>query len=234
MKKGKTIWGLGLVIAGLLLFVDLLGLLPSRINWMTMTMSALVAAGAIVNLLSKKYANAIMLVTVGVIINRESLGIDGNIWLILFIGALLSIGVSLLLKDHSVIIRMGDGEHFTMGEGQKFKYAEADGTIQITSVFGSNSRSIRTDNLRYIKVESVMGSLDLYLNEAVILNEATIKIDNVFSKTRIYVNKDVDVVSSLSSVFGGVSEINPHGSGDGPVLRISGDNVFAGIEIIYI
>ena len=79
-----------------------------------------------------------------------------------------------------------------------------------------------------------MGSLDLYLNEAVILNEATIKIDNVFSKTRIYVNKDVDVVSSLSSVFGGVSEINPHGRGDSPVLRISGDNVFAGIEIIYI
>ena len=116
MKKGKTIWGLGLVIAGLLLFGDLLGLLPSGINWMTMTMSALVAAGAIVNLLSRKYANAIMLITLGVIINRESLGIDGNIWLILFIGALLSIGVSLLLKDHSVIIRMEDGEHFTMGK----------------------------------------------------------------------------------------------------------------------
>ena len=234
MKKGKMIWGLGLIIAGLLLFGDLLGVLPSDINWFEMTITALLVVGALVNLVSRKYSNTIMLLTIVVIVNRELLSIEGNIWIILFIGILLSIGVSLVFKDHSVIIRMDNGEKFTMAEGQKFKYAEAEGTIHITSVFGSNSRSVRTDNLRFIKVESVMGSLDLYLNEAIIINEASIKIDNVFSKTRIYVNKDVNVVSSLSSVFGGVSESNPNGRGNGPLLRISGDNVFAGIEIIYI
>ena len=230
MKKkiswSRIVWGLSLIIASGLIIAELLGYLPKNLSWYRITVSSLLGGSALVSLLKKQFANSIFALTFIVIVNKSVLEISASIWMILLVGTLLAIGTSLLLNDKSIVIH-GDIDEMDSHT------SSSQGVHHITSVFGSHIRTIRHELVSYIKVESVFSTLDIMLDKASITSGATIEIDNVFSKTRIYVQSDVQVVTSTQNVFARVHNFG-FGKSEGNVLYIKGDNVFGKIEIIHV
>lgn len=231
MKKGRFIWGMGLIAASGFMMADLMGYLPSDVNGFKVTITFVLVLSAIYSVLKFKIAGAVMPLAFALIINRSYFGIEGNAWMILVIGGLLTAGLGILFDKPSVTI---NGKPYRKGEEFYEERVTGKGSMSISSVFGSRTKKVVQDDFRYLKVDCVFGSMDLYLNNSTITDRATVEIDNVFASTRIYVSRDVSVFSNIDSVFGGVKDHNNDLNSQGPQLYLEGDCVFGGIEIIYI
>ena len=233
MKKENLFWGLFLIAAAILILATQLGFLPS-ISVVKVFLTMLFGVWL--------FSSVVKLEIPGVFFSLAFLGILYDVelgitaitpWTILFVAALLSIGVSLLWhpkkKMKKTSHREIDGKDFVV-------YDEEDGNqFDFSSSFAGSIKYVNSDNFESANIEAKFAGMKVYFDNAIIQNgHATVHLDVAFAGVELYVPKEWRVENLMNSSFGGVEEKNRSVGENGPLLTLRGSVSLGGVTILYV
>lgn len=216
MKKNNIIWGLILIILGLLIGLNKLDIINFNLffnGWW----SLFIIIPCFIGLFSSndKLGNLIGLIIGTLLLLGSNDIIDYNmIWSLLFPIILVMIGISILLKNSSIPKKINTNdniEYFSAFSGQK---------IKIDNEFsGSN-------------INAIFGGVTLDLVDAKINKDIVINACSVFGGIDIIVNNNVNVVIKSNSLFGGCSDKRKNITKDNKyTIYINCSCLFGGVDI---
>ena len=236
-----SLFALTLIVAGALLFLDNLGLLPIqdiRAYWPIW----IVIWG--VHILDRRRSRmgsiwAFALIAWGILLilgNLHILHVSGSVfWPVM----LIAIGMSMLLSPTQfqdwpdyLRIRM---QHLRPSNPRERFFGNK---LHESLVFGALNRRVETQQFEGGKVEAVFGSIELDLSGASISSPdrlAALEVNAVFGGIEITVPRTWKVVMKNAAVFGGCEDKTfpprPEPGFEPATLVVTGSAVFGGIEI---
>lgn len=225
MKIKNILLGLGLTVLGVIFGLNALGI--TRIDvffdgWWTLFIIIPCAMGLFQgrdrtgNLIGLAIGGALLLSCQGILSFRLILKL-------VFPAILVITGVSMVLKgvfgdraarqfisDHKG--NTGSGEYWATFSGQKLNFSG--------------------DRFRGAKLTAVFGGIDLDLTGAIVEEDVLIDATAIFGGIDIHVPAHYRVKLQSGSIFGGVSEENPHNGGENAItVYVDGSCVFGGVSI---
>lgn len=248
-QKGKVLAGLFIVIIGLLLLLDNVGLnLP---NWLWHWSNILIVIGLFVGV-KHNFRNSgwFVMVLIGSFFTlREAFGEEINFGKIIFPGMLVVLGLFILFKPKGNFKHKAKWKNFN--EPEPFTpYTEADGTetssstaqkktnsndyIDSVNVFGGSHQTIYSKNFKGGEITAVFGGCDLNLTQADFDGEVSIDVTAIFGGTKIIIPPGWEVKSEVTAIFGGLDDkrsIQPITDGKQRLLIIKGIALFGGVDI---
>ncbi|HEM5069927.1 TPA: hypothetical protein U1212_000512 [Streptococcus suis] len=216
MKK----YGLGialLVLAGLVLFRDSLGLHLALPFWTTVWFVLTFVTGfhRLVKLdwLASIFCFGLAFIAVNSVYDWVKFGT----WNMVLSLVLLCLGLKLIFKPKKRRLAHGVGTGVIGDKGRE-------------TAFGSSTRYIHDDNFLHDSVDVAFGSSTIYFDQAVILGDkADFHIDAAFSNITLYLPADWQAVVELDSAM---STTNNYATGMGEkMLHITGDMAFSTLTI---
>jgi predicted membrane protein len=232
-NNSASIPALLLIAAGVLLFLDNLGILPFA-NIRAYWPMAIAVFGAL-QVSHARSACAMVwpwtMIALGILLTLGNLNIIhadwGNIWPIFLIAA----GVSMLLKRTT---------WFAWPSSWNLSSARADRTrnLDANAVFGSVNRRIDSPDFKRADLNVVFGELKVDLRGATIAppnKEAVIETNAAFGAIKLRVPETWRVVVHGSAIFGAYEDKTlpprPSPGIDPPTLIISGNAAFGAVEV---
>ena len=226
-RSAVTLIGAVLVVAGLLLVVDQLNLLPFRLRSIIFTWQMLLIVLGMVFLTKRDGRLAgIILLCIGLFFLLPKLTI-------LPVGAGRLFWPALLIFVGLLIIFKGS---FRRGLGYSGSKLNGD-AIEDINVFGGHDRIIETANFRGGEVVNIFGggNYDL-LQSKLAPGKNVLEVVMIFGGSKIIVPQDWDVKVDVAAVFGGFSDKrikSPEVSRDqSRTLIIKGIAIFGGGELV--
>ena len=202
MKKlGNWLWGAVLIVLGVILGVNALGI--ARINiffpgWWTLFIIVPCAVGLITD--NHKWGNFIGLI-VGVCLLLGCLGVlDFDVvWKLLLPVILVLIGLSLIFKNSFKNAAARKIKELRREKGNE----EAE---EYWATFGEQSADFNGKEFGGCKIEAIFGGADLDLRGAKLKNDVIVKASSIFGGIVIWTPEDAEVEVVSTSIFGGVSD----------------------------
>ena len=181
----------------------------------------LIVAGGVLILLSdiKNYLWASLVIVFGVLFQLKQLDIiEVYPWQLFWPILIIAVGLSIVI-NHTA----------------KKPVARRDREDITVILSGSESR-VQSKDYRGSKVTSILGGAVLDLTGASIKKEATIDLFCLWGAVEIRVPEGVAVKDGTSSIMGGIeNSVTSDGVGEtSPTLRIVGDVVMSGVEIMRV
>lgn len=211
----KSAVGILVIIAGVFLLLDTLNITQGifRVWWP----SFIIMAGflTLINNI-KSYTWGIILVVGGIALQLRALNlISVNIFELIWPVAVILIGISLVLN------RTGR------------RQSQQDTRKDVNALLGGVNRVETSKNYTGDSISVYFGGADIDLRRAVIKKEATIIVDVVCGGIELKVPENITVKSDVACFIGGVddSRRSVGEEGDSPVLHVTGNVAFGGIEI---
>jgi predicted membrane protein len=236
-----SVFALLLIVAGALLFLDNVGILPIPdiqafwpifiVFWGATILERWRSPVAII------WAVALMAWGVLLILgNLHILHVTGSVgWPVM----LIAFGASMLVRPmpfrewHERILRMKEQQRTRNPRDLFFG-----NKLHESTVFGSLNHRVETQQFEGGKVEAVFGSIELDLSGAAISSperKAVLEVSAVFGGAEITVPRTWKVVMKAAAVFGGCDDRTvpprPESGLEPVILVIKGAAVFGGIEI---
>ncbi len=114
-----------------------------------------------------------------------------------------------------------------------FAPSSEQGTDSVVSVFGGNKRSGAWKVAGELKVLSAFSGTEIDFTNATFTQKVTtVKVFSLFSGNDIFVPENVNVVSKVFCIFGGVdNDSQTSATIDAPTLVIEGFAIFSGVDI---
>lgn len=225
MKIKNILLGLGLAALGIIFGLNALGLAHIDIffdGWWTLFIIIPCAMGLFRG--QERTGNLIGLAAgVALLLNAQGF-LSFRLILKLIIPAILVItGVSIALKG---IFGDRDARQFICD------HKGDSGSGEYWATFSSQKLNFSGDRFRGAKLTAVFGGIDLDLTGAVLDGDVLIDATAIFGGIDIHVPAHYRVKLQSSSIFGGVSEENPHNGGENAItVYVDGSCVFGGVSI---
>lgn len=221
-KISKYIWGIVLIIIGIIIGINSLGIASINIffkGWWTL----FIIVPCFIGLFDRKEfsGNAIGLV-IGIALLlgvRDIVRFDIIAKLIIpFI--LVAIGLSIVFS-----------EKIKSGVTEKVKSVRTNDLESIVATFASQNVNKSNEEFKGANLDSVFGGIDLDLRGANLDNETVIKASAIFGGIDIMLPQDVNVKVKSTPIFGGVSNKVINKNENQKVIYIEALCLFGGIEI---
>lgn len=167
----------------------------------------------------RSYLWSLLVIGLGVVFQLNVLEvIDVNPWQLLWPAVIIVVGLS-IMKNHAKAVK---------------KNASDDDIDNTTAVLGGSNKKITSKDFKGGNITALFGGVQLDLTNAVIKKEATIRITSFCGGAEIIVPKGVIVRNQVSPLLGGVEDSTTGESEtkkDAPILNITGDIIFSGVEL---
>ena len=250
MKKFKlreVFWGIALVAAAVFLVLNQLHLLAfhlkvSMIIWTIIFGAALIESLADRSLFGTTFSIAFLL-----IVYAEPLHITKIVpWTVLIAAFLIYLGLSLIFKrswfPKTVYFNQKKRQDFKNNHSRadnnvlNASNSEADGEdIVINQRLSSVSRYISSKNLRSITINSSLGEVEVYLDQAEAAGDTVVAdINGTMGEIEFYLPSSWKVDSQNLNVALGELEIEGESTGGGPTLVLTGHSSMGEIEVYYV
>ncbi len=220
-KFNKVLWGLVLIIIGVIIGLNSLGIANINIffdGWWTLFIIIPCFIGLITKSSKLGYfigfiIGLVLLLSIQGIINLEI------ILKLIVPFILVSIGISLIFND--VVKR---------SVTDKIKKVEIENLDNYIATFAS--KKVVVDNVfKGANVDVVFGGVDLDLRNAIFDNDVVIKTSCIFGGVKILVPKNVNVLVKSASVFGGVDNKINNEKNNKNTIYIDAFCMFGGVDI---
>jgi predicted membrane protein len=237
-----SIFALMLIVAGALLFLDNLGILPIQDIGAWWPIFIVIWGASILDRWRSPVAViwALALVAWGILLilgNLHILHVTGSVfWPVM----LIAFGASLLVRPmpfrdwHERVLRAQTRLRSHASSRESF----FGNRLRESIIFGSLNRRVETQQFEGGKVEAVFGSIELDLSEAAISSpdrRAVLDVSAVFGGAEITVPRTWRVLMKSAAVFGGCDDRTvpprPEPGLEPVTLVVTGAAVFGGIEI---
>ena len=250
MKKFKlreVFWGIALVAVAIFLVVNQLHLFAfhlkiSMIIWTIIFGAALIESLADRSLFGTTFSIAFLL-----IVYAEPLHITKIVpWTVLIAAFLIYLGLSLIFKrswfPKTVYFNQKKRQDFKNNHSRadnnvlNASNSEADGEdIVINQRLSSVSRYISSKNLRSITINSSLGEVEVYLDQAEAAGDTVVAdINGTMGEIEFYLPSSWKVDSQNLNVALGELEIEGESTGGGPTLVLTGHSSMGEIEVYYV
>ena len=229
MSKRVT-WGILLIIAGLLLFLNEMNLFDFGDLVSTYWPSILIILG-LVGLLSRdssKLSNLI-LIAIGLFFQLRKLGyITVSIWQVFWPSILIIIGLS-------IIFEKGTSKHKSEVDPEKWEKENIvnEDIVDYFTIFSGIENTNYSKNFKGGKLSAIFAGIELDLRDAEIANgTAVISAAAIFGGIEIIVPPHWNVEVKATPILGGVEKNTKYNKDENaPILKIDGVAIFGGIEI---
>lgn len=226
MKKfGNTLWGLVLIVIGLVIGGNALGITNIDLffdGWWTL----LIIIPSFIGLFKEqeKTGNIIgLLIGIALLLACRDLLDFGLIWKLMFPTILVVFGLSMIFKD-------------TIGRKVSNKIKELNekktGENEYCATFSGQDVKFDGEKFTGVDLTAIFGGVKCDLKNAVIEADAVINTTSIFGGIDIIVPENVKVKVKSSSIFGGVSDGRKYVENkEGHTIYVNATCLFGGVDI---
>ena len=224
-RSNQIIWGIILVLIGLLLGINALGIADINLffdGWWTLFIIVPCAVG----LFSGKD------------VTGNLIGIGIGAFLLLCCQDILDFGMLWKLVFPAIIVLFGVkmifGNRFERASSQVIKRLQANnGQVPFgTAVFSGEKMTFSGEEFHGAELNAVFGGVECDLRNAIISQDCVIQASAIFGGIDIYVPANVNIKVSSNSIFGGVSNKTANFHDDlAPTLYVKCNCMFGGVDI---
>lgn len=226
MKKfGNALWGIVLIIIGLIIGGNALGITNINIffdGWWTLFIIVPCFIGLFKE--NEKTGNLIgLLIGVALLLGCQNILDFDLIWKLAFPTILVIIGLSIVFKD-------------TLGgkvssEIKKLN-EKRDGENIYCATFAGQNINFDGEKFTGANLTAVFGGVKCDLRKAIIDSDVVINASSTFGGIEIYVPSNVKVKTKSTSIFGGIeNKANTEENENSHTIYINGTALFGGVEI---
>ncbi len=223
MKTNRILWGMVLIILGIIFGINSLEIAEIDIffkGWWTL----FIIVPNFIGLFNKRenLTGSIISLTIGIVlllVCRDIISWDLVSSLIIpFI--LILIGLKMVLNST-----------FNKQISQKIKELNKDNQEEIVASFTEKNINKDDEKIASLSLDAVFGSINLNLRKAEIDKECFIKCSNIFAGSKILVPKDVNVKVRSTGIFGGTSNKKDNNKNNKKTIYVESFCLFGGLEI---
>ena len=226
MKKfGNALWGIVLIIIGLIIGGNALGITNINIffdGWWTLFIIVPCFIGLFKE--NEKTGNLIgLLIGVALLLGCQNILDFDLIWKLAFPTILVIIGLSIVFKD-------------TLGgkvssEIKKLN-EKRDGENIYCATFAGQNINFDGEKFTGADLTAVFGGVKCDLRKAIIDSDVVINASSTFGGIEIYVPSNVKVKTKSTSIFGGIeNKANTEENENSHTIYVNGTALFGGVEI---
>lgn len=222
-NKDNIIWGILLVVLGVIFGLNAIGLTEINIffdGWWTLIIIAFGLSGLYKDS-DKTWPAILTLIGVVMLLAARNLIDFTIVWKLLFPSILVVFGISLVFKGFT-------GRDIK----DKIKNIKIDNKdiLHIDAVFSQEKMKIE-EEFRGSELNAVFGNLDLNLKNAKLKNDAFISASSIFGGITLYLPENVNLVVNSTNIFGGIDNKYINKSDAKITIYITATCLFGGIEI---
>lgn len=220
--KGNLIWGIILIVIGLIIGLNSLGIANINIffdGWWTL----FIIIPSLIDIIKRpSKGESYVWLAVGVVLLLCAQGILSFkiIGKLILPTILVGIGLSILLKD-----KVGAKVK------EKIKTLNQDGLEEYYATFSGQEINLKGDEFKGASLNAIFGGIDLNLVEAQIQKDTLINVTSVFGGVDIKVPSNVNVKVKSTSIFGGVDNKVKKYNESLPTIYVKAFCLFGGADI---
>ena len=211
-KWSRIFWGVGLIAAAVFLVIDQLHLLPFTIGFWAIFWTVVFVASLITSVINKNLYGAIFSIAFLVIVYAKPLHISAlSPWTILLVAILVSAGISLIFRNSfkPTIIINGKKVNANWSDliNKNFKadnvitdnsFGVDSDNVVISGKMTEASRYIHSQNLKTVTIDSSMGDVSVYLDDAKAAgDEVIMNINTSMCDVDVYIPSDWQVENNM-------------------------------------
>lgn len=246
-KWSRIFWGVGLIAAAVFLVIDQLHLLPFTIGFWAIFWTVVFVASLITSVINKNLYGAIFSIAFLVIVYAKPLHISAlSPWTILLVAILVSAGISLIFRNSfkPTIIINGKKVNANWSDliNKNFKadnvitdnsFGVDSDNVVISGKMTEASRYIHSQNLKTVTIDSSMGDVSVYLDDAKAAgDEVIMNINTSMCDVDVYIPSDWQVENNMQNSLSDV-DID-HSKGTGTKLILQGRNTMGGLTVKHV
>ena len=226
MKKfGNVLWGIVLIVIGLIFGLNALGLTSINIffkGWWTL----FIIIPSFIELIkgnSKMWCFIWLTIGIALLLCAQNILSFKIIGKLIFPFILVMIGISIIFKD---TIDKKVGEKIRKLNTNKGEFEE------FCATFGEQKSNFAGQEFNGANLDAVFGGVELDLSKAIIKKDQIINANAIFGGIEIFVPTGVNIKVKSTPIFGGVSNKTRVEYNESlPTLYINGTALFGGVEI---
>ena len=246
-KWSRIFWGVGLIAAAVFLVIDQLHLLPFTIGFWAIFWTVVFVASLITSVINKNLYGAIFSIAFLVIVYAKPLHIAAlSPWTILLVAILFSAGISLIFRNSFKPTIIINGKKVNANWSDLInKNFKADNVITDNS-FGVDSDNvvisgkmteascyIHSQNLKTVTIDSSMGDVSVYLDDAKAAgDEVIMNINTSMCDVDVYIPSDWQVENNMQNSLSDV-DID-HSKGTSTKLILQGRNTMGDLTVKHV
>ncbi|MDI9498895.1 MAG: LiaF-related protein [Bacillota bacterium] len=230
MKTGRLIWGIALIMIGVVWAVNALGIADIRVffdGWWTLFIIVPCVASLFTR--RQKFASTIgLIIGVALFLNAQGILDLTALWQ-------LSLPIALIMAGLKLINVFGFRRKAKSGPEDTRTVAGE--TVTETAAFATRKIDYDGQVFAGADLDAVFGSIRLDLNHARIENDCIVSISAIFATVEVLVPDDVKVAIESSTLFGGVSDRRAGEAGQdagadrGVTLHVEANCLIGGVYI---
>lgn len=246
-KWSRIFWGVGLIAAAVFLVIDQLHLLPFTIGFWAIFWTVVFVASLITSVINKNLYGAIFSIAFLVIVYAKPLHISAlSPWTILLVAILFSAGISLIFRNSfkPTIIINGKKVNANWSDliNKNFKadnvitdnsFGVDSDNVVISGKMTEASRYIHSQNLKTVTIDSSMGDVSVYLDDAKAAgDEVIMNINTSMCDVDVYIPSDWQVENNMQNSLSYV-DID-HSKGTSTKLILQGRNTMGDLTVKHV
>ena len=246
-KWSRIFWGVGLIAAAVFLVIDQLHLLPFTIGFWAIFWTVVFVASLITSVINKNLYGAIFSIAFLVIVYAKPLHISAlSPWTILLVAILVSAGISLIFRNSfkPTIIINGKKVNANWSDliNKNFKadnvitdnsFGVDSDNVVISGKMTEASRYIHSQNLKTVTIDSSMGDVSVYLDDAKAAgDEVIMNLNTSMCDGDVYIPSDWQVENNMQKSLSDV-DID-HSKGTGTKLILQGRNTMGDLTVKHV
>ena len=246
-KWSRIFWGVGLIAAAVFLVIDQLHLLPFTIGFWAIFWTVVFVVSLITSVINKNLYGAIFSIAFLVIVYAKPLHISAlSPWTILLVAILVSAGISLIFRNSfkPTIIINGKKVNANWSDliNKNFKadnvitdnsFGVDSDNVVISGKMTEASRYIHSQNLKTVTIDSSMGDVSVYLDDAKAAgDEVIMNINTSMCDVDVYIPSDWQVENNMQNSLSDV-DID-HSKGTGTKLILQGRNTMGDLTVKHV
>lgn len=246
-KWSRIFWGVGLIAAAVFLVIDQLHLLPFTIGFWAIFWTVVFVASLITSVINKNLYGAIFSIAFLVIVYAKPLHIAAlSPGTILLVAILVSAGISLIFRNSfkPTIIINGKKVNANWSDliNKNFKadnvitdnsFGVDSDNVVISGKMTEASRYIHSQNLKTVTIDSSMGDVSVYLDDAKAAgDEVIMNINTSMCDVDVYIPSDWQVENNMQNSLSDV-DID-HSKGTGTKLILQGRNTMGDLTVKHV
>ena len=224
-RSNQIIWGIVLVLIGLLLGLNAMGITHINLffdGWWTLFIIVPCAVGLFSG---KDVTGNIIGIGIGafLLLCCQDILDFGMLWKLVFPAIIVLFGVKMIF-----------GNRFERASSQVIKRLQANnGQVPFgTAVFSGEKMTFSGEEFHGAELNAVFGGVECDLRNAIIGQDCVIQASAIFGGIDIYVPTNVNIKVSSNSIFGGVSNKTVNFHNDlAPTIYIKCNCMFGGVDI---
>ncbi len=246
-KWSRIFWGVGLIAAAVFLVIDQLHLLPFTIGFWAIFWTVVFVASLITSVINKNLYGAIFSIAFLAIVYVKPLPISAlSPLIILLVAILVSDGISLIFRNSfkPTIIINGKKVNANWSDliNKNFKadnvitdnsFGVDSDNVVISGKMTEASRYIHSQNLKTVTIDSSMGDVSVYLDDAKAAgDEVIMNINTSMCDVDVYIPSDWQVENNMQNSLSDV-DID-HSKGTGTKLILQGRNTMGDLTVKHV